>query len=122
MLGEAVVEAAEVGVVFHVVGQGWDQSATAEATEAEARVTPAPNPPVRAGRVPYLTAAATPRVVVPSGRATGKRTRANARIAVPNARVTGKRNKANVRKAALIAGKIILVKGRSGVKITMVAT
>jgi hypothetical protein len=104
MLGEAVAGAAEVEVVFHVVGQGWGQSATVEATEVEARVTPAPNPTIRAGSVLYLTAAATPR------------------IAVPNARVTGKRNKANARKPALIAGKIILVKGRSGVKITMVTT
>jgi len=117
MRGVAVAEAAEVGVVFHVVGQGWDQSATAEATEVEARV-----PTTRAGRVPGLIAAATLRAVVPSGRATGKRTRANARIAVPNARVTGKRNKVSARKPALIAGKIILVKGRSGAKITMVTT
>ena len=99
MAEEAVEEAAEVGVVFHVVGQGWDQSATAEATEVEARV-----PTTRAGRVPCLTAAATPRVVV------------------PNVRETGRTATLSVRKPVVIAEKIILVKGRSGAKITMVTT
>ena len=48
--------------------------------------------------------------------------RATGRIAAPNVRVTGKRTRESVRKPAVIAGKRILIKGRSGVKITMVTT
>ena len=77
--------------------------------------SPAPIPTIRAGRVPYLTAAAMPRVAALSVRETD-------RIATPNGRVTGKRNRVNGRKPVVIARKKVLTADRNGVKIPMVIT
>jgi hypothetical protein len=97
--GEAVV-VAEEEVASHVgVDQEWGQSATVEATEVEARV-----PTTRADRVPCLTAAGTPRVIVLNVRVSG-------RIVTPS-----------VRKPVVIAGKRILISGRSGVRMPIGTT
>jgi hypothetical protein len=126
MAEEAAVAAGEE-VVFHVVvDPGWGPYATAEATAPADRVPPAPIPTIRAGRVPYLTTAAMPRVAALSVRETDRIATPNGRVigrtTALNARATGKRNRVNGRKPVVIARKKVLTADRNGVKMPMVIT